>query len=447
VAHQAKKANDQLPKPAGQQSERDGVREYFEQAMLANQPRLTDLIPKSLWAYLAMLLMGVISIYVCQQGFIHTRDLEDSGFPVQLFNTTGPGNIASWCLSVMLLLLSVGAVLVYLLRRHKADDYKGRYRLWLHLVVFSGLLSFDAATGAHQILAVPAAQLPGLWNEASVWWMMLVLLGSIYFSVRLLIEFKSRPGMLMMLSMAVMVLIAAGCSRLGSVIGESDLTTDVAQSSLLMSATLIVCLMTWLNARSVYVVAQRGRMVAEEPVVTETVTVAKQTAVLTEAEDQQQTVVEQDVEWDDWGELEEEPEESEEQYVDYAEEELDELDDLDYPEQQDQQVVYEEVEYEADDENEVVEQQEEIIYSAYASEPVASHQPNPMTVYETPADDSQENGLFIPSHDDKIELEPFDEDAFWEQYDLTKMSRKQLKTMRKKLNRLKRKHAERQRAA
>jgi len=43
--------------------------------------------------------------------------------------------------------------------------------------------------------------------------------------------------------------------------------------------------------------------------------------------------------------------------------------------------------------------------------------------------------------------EPFDEDSFWEQYDLTKMSRKQLKTMRKKLNRLKRKHAEKQRAA
>ena len=70
-----------------------------------------------------------------------------------------------------------------------------------------------------------------------------------------------------------------------------------------------------------------------------------------------------------------------------------------------------------------------------------------MTVYETPADESQQSQLFIPPQTQKTEYEPFDEDAFWEQYDLTKMSRKQLKTMRKKLNRLKRKHAERQRAA
>ena len=34
----------------------------------------------------------------------------------------------------------------------------------------------------------------------------------------------------------------------------------------------------------------------------------------------------------------------------------------------------------------------------------------------------------------------FDEDAFWSGYDLTKMSRKQLRKMRKKLARLKRQH-------
>ena len=88
------------------------MRAYFDRAMLENQPRLTDLIPKSLWAYLAMLLLGVISIYLCQQAHIHTRSLESAEFPKHLFEIAGPGNLASWCMSVMLLILSLGAVFV-----------------------------------------------------------------------------------------------------------------------------------------------------------------------------------------------------------------------------------------------------------------------------------------------------------------------------------------------
>ena len=91
-----------------------------------------------------------------------------------------------------------------------------------------------------------------------------------------------------------------------------------------------------------------------------------------------------------------------------------------------------------------------MIYSAYAQhdEP-SSDSESESTAYETPADDSHQSSPLIPPQTQQPEkvYEPFDEDSFWEQYDLTKMSRKQLKTMRKKLNRLKRKHAEKQRAA
>ena len=103
----ALKAKKQLREFHRQQTGHDGVREYFDRAMLENQPRLTDLIPKSLWAYLAMLLLGVISIYVCQQAHIYTRDLQSAEFPKHLFEIAGPGNLASWCMSVMLLMLSL----------------------------------------------------------------------------------------------------------------------------------------------------------------------------------------------------------------------------------------------------------------------------------------------------------------------------------------------------
>ena len=454
----AKKAKKQLHEFVRQQAGHDGVRAYFNRAMLENQPRLTDLIPKSLWAYLAMLLLGIISIYLCQQAHIHTRSLESAEFPKHLFEIAGPGNLASWCMSVMLLILSLGAVFVYLLRRHKADDYKGRYRLWLYLAAFSGFLSFEVATGGHQILSVPLAQfeMTSPWNEASTWWMMMVSLGAMYFSTLLLIEFKSRPGMLMMLAVAVMVMIAAGCSRMGGLIGESTLTTDVAKSSLAMSSALIVSLMTWLNARKVYLNAQQGRVNISQLSQTNQAVVKQTASEIAVAEDsQEKSPAEQVTEWDDWDDLgDDELVETEEDYGQYAEEDFGELDDE--PDAIDEEVVCEEAEqdyeeYESyQDEAEVAEQlqqEEEVIYTSYAHEENDSIQSSESTVYETPVDDSPKNTLLIPPKGAKVEHEPFDEEAFWDQYDLTKMSRKQLKTMRKKLNRLKRKHAEKQRAA
>lgn len=449
MPRRVKETKNQFRTPAG----RDGVREYFDRAMVENQPRLTDLIPKSLWAYLAMLLLGVINIYACQQAFLHTRALDPDKFPVRLFDTTGPGNIAAWCMSVMLLLLSVGSVFVYLLRRHKADDYKGRYRLWLQMALFSGVLSFEAATGAHEILAVALGQfdISSPWNESSFWWLILVSLGAVYLSLRLLIEFKARPGMLVMLAMVVMGMIAAGCSHLGEVIGESALTTEVAQSSLLMGATLVACLMAWLNARRIYLDAQQGRAIVQQPVATGRVTTPKKAVTITEHQEHQLPAVGAPAaEWDDWDELEEASEEN----TEYREDDLDDLDEQDeHQEHQEQDIdgeaqqEYEECEDPWLEEDEAVEESEEVIYSAYSSETEERQASNKMTVYETPVDDSQRSQLFIPPQTQKTEYEPFDEDAFWEQYDLTKMSRKQLKTMRKKLNRLKRKHAERQRAA
>ncbi len=474
MAHKAKAARQRERRSASNRSAgREGAREYFDRAMLENQPRLTDLIPKSRWAYFAMLLLGVICIYSCQQAFLHTRVLVGTDFPTHLFDINGAGNVASWSLSVMLLLLSVGAIMIYLLRRHKTDDYKGRYRLWLHLAMIAAVLSFEVATDMHQILMVPLAQMefPAPWSDASIWWLALVSLMSAHMAIRLLIEFKSRPGMLTLLSVLAVVLIAAGCSRMGSVIGESALTTEVAQSSLLMSATLLATWMTWLNARKVYLTAQAGTKSGHpQAVVRERNEQPVDHQVAEAREEVEQSYDEQDADWDDWDELDNEFEQQElaevaEDYEEYAEEDLNEFDEqeavddeyeiLEYeeeveePEVEEPEVEYEEAEEQQYEEEQATEEEEteEVIYSAYAADPEETQEPTGVTTAEPSEDESQQKSLLIPPKDEMVEYEPFDEDAFWEQYDLTKMSRKQLKTMRKKLNRLKRKHAERQRAA
>ena len=79
------------------------VRVYSEQALLVNQPRLTDLIPLSRWAYVAMFLVGVGVIYLLQLGALQAS-MESSSLPLELFVLHGPGTLASWVSSVLLLL-------------------------------------------------------------------------------------------------------------------------------------------------------------------------------------------------------------------------------------------------------------------------------------------------------------------------------------------------------
>ena len=67
------------------------VRVYSEQALLANQPRFTDLIPLSRWAYVAMLLVGVGVIYLLQLGAM-LASLEHSYLPRALFALNSPGS-------------------------------------------------------------------------------------------------------------------------------------------------------------------------------------------------------------------------------------------------------------------------------------------------------------------------------------------------------------------
>ena len=47
------------------------------------------------------------------------------------FDLAAPGNVGQWFASALWLLAGVTTLFVYALRRHRADDYHGRYRVWI----------------------------------------------------------------------------------------------------------------------------------------------------------------------------------------------------------------------------------------------------------------------------------------------------------------------------
>ena len=381
------------------------IKAYSEDALFVNQPRLTDLIPLSRWAYLTMFLVGVISICLLQLGYQHAGQW-GAAIPHELFALSGTGTLASWVNSVMLLMLCAGCIEVYLLRRFKADDYKGRYKLWLWMAFFSVGLSFDAATGAHRILQplVDRMGAGGDWSRAAVWWMIAVSLMSTYLGVRLFFELSRSPGSFTLLVLAAIGYGSTLSSRLPFVFGESGLTTVSGQSISLLSANFMVLMMTWIYARRVYLTAQGGRRAALASLAAEGCDGVESVpdGTLTDQESAASEDVNVDEPWVD------------EPWDDYDEED-------------------EEVAVVAQNDQDVTDEYEEDVVDEYTEG---------MSLNADQAGQHEVDSMSQSGYDDPSAGTGFDEDAFWSGYDLTKMSRKQLRKMRKKLNRLKRQSAQ-----
>ena len=55
----------------------------------------------------------------------------DGGAPVAALDLAAKGSLGCWFSSLLLLAAAAVAILVYAVRRHRTDDYQGRYRIWL----------------------------------------------------------------------------------------------------------------------------------------------------------------------------------------------------------------------------------------------------------------------------------------------------------------------------
>src|SRR5204863_398638 len=57
------------------------------------------------------------------------------------------GSLAAWYASVLLLAATGWSFIVFAIRAHRVDDYRGRYRVWLWTTAALAWLSLDEATG------------------------------------------------------------------------------------------------------------------------------------------------------------------------------------------------------------------------------------------------------------------------------------------------------------
>ena len=187
-------------------------RHYAAAAKCGKQKRLSDLIPRKAW-FLALLTCGTMLLccgivalawYAPQWQWLNEQGRAK-------FSANQSGNLASWFASLLMLLSAAGTMQIYLLRRHKLDDYRGRYRLWPWIGVALLLASANSAMGLHEVVGtLLTTLLPAGWRPS----LQLAVLGPIAMlvtaiGIRLAIETRQSYGTLAALACTAVAYMAS----------------------------------------------------------------------------------------------------------------------------------------------------------------------------------------------------------------------------------------------
>ena len=128
---------------------RASTRRYPADVLRDHQARLIDFIPQKLPKLFLLFFVGVAMIAGIEAVYA-TRVLELSEGHLPAFDLTAEGSLNNWFTSLTLDLAGVVALVVYSLRKHRLDDYHGRYRIWLWAAACWLWLSIDEAASLHE---------------------------------------------------------------------------------------------------------------------------------------------------------------------------------------------------------------------------------------------------------------------------------------------------------
>ncbi len=225
---------DDLPAGAGPLTSACGLR-YAPAAQRENQPRLVDFVP--LRALPFALIFGTGLILIAALLAVHAWLPDFSAYvpadclgPLDL---SAQHNLATWFASLLLLSNMQLALLVYSVRKHRVDDYHGRYRIWLAMAVASVAASVDLATGVDRLLKValaPAARWCGVAEHWGFWTAIGVV--ATYLTMRLVLETRRAPC-------ALMTFVLAGISfALPTIVGQNVLTFELPAQAVMFRVGL-----------------------------------------------------------------------------------------------------------------------------------------------------------------------------------------------------------------
>jgi hypothetical protein len=148
---------------------------YSDAAGVENHPQITDFVPRR-YATIALLVVTGVASTLALAGLHHAAPSLSAAIGLTAmppFDLASTGSLAAWVAAVVMLLASALSLLIYSLRRHRIDDYRGRYRIWLAASAACFVLSANSIACLHHVLAFTLSHVTG-WTalrNGAVWWL------------------------------------------------------------------------------------------------------------------------------------------------------------------------------------------------------------------------------------------------------------------------------------
>ncbi|MCH8043503.1 MAG: hypothetical protein IID44_07270 [Planctomycetes bacterium] len=253
--------------PAGERSP-DGPR-YTDAALRDSQPRVTDFVATRSLVHMAILaaLLSVVAGIIALDHYVPAWNAVLGEDALRFFDLAQPGSLGSWFSALVLAGCAAAAGLIYRIRRHRVDDYRGRYRIWLWAVGGFFLLSADAVAGLHQAvegLLIHTTRTT-LLGDGAVWWMLVWVAGFGSLGAALLYDLRPSRAATMALVTAVAGYFAAALVAL-DVIPSGNMAPVVLTAACVLVAHC--CTFASLHAYARYVILDaEGKLPARQIVV------------------------------------------------------------------------------------------------------------------------------------------------------------------------------------
>jgi len=236
------------------------ARAYSDAALADRQPRVTDLIPKRNETFLLLLLAGLTVIVGLEALYGQVGDWGRAVGTENLaaFQLTAPASLAGWFSSVLLATSGVTSLMIFTIRRHREDDYRGRYRIWIWVAVVWFLGSLSVTAPVDDIVGGVIAHLTGaqLADSHEVFSTLLyaVLLATVVIPV--LADVRHCRSAIVAFVVAGVGYVLAASIRLNLLLADGGALAVMAGAAAAMLAHLLLLMSMGLYARHVFLDAQ-----------------------------------------------------------------------------------------------------------------------------------------------------------------------------------------------
>ncbi len=226
---------------------------YTPDAAWEAQPRITDLIPRrkltiTAWLTLAALCVAGLEWLYALMPTIAQRTTDGR---IAAFDLDGEGSLAAYFSSILLFLSGGAAILVYMLRRHRLDDYRARYRIWLWAAAAWFVMSIDESGSLHEGFKEFMAYTTGarLYGDGSLWWVIAYGLALGVIGLRLLWDMRTYRPSTIALGLSAISFLVAVIVQLQLVMADRGAVAVMVEEGCELAGAIFLLLSMVLHAR------------------------------------------------------------------------------------------------------------------------------------------------------------------------------------------------------